>query len=434
MGRIIYWVYNIVVLPLLYLAFHILQFSNKKIKDGIAGRKNQFEKIAKEMKNIPTSRKRICFHCTSVGEWEQAVPLIESIRKDSPDIFIAVSFFSPSGFNYAKRYDKVDLKCYLPFDTYNAAKKYFSLIKPSLWVISKFDIWPNHLVVAEKMGIKTILTAATLSSNSRRDKGIMAPFNKFIYSKFDYIYPISDNDKQRFLKLFPFPEKIEVTGDTRFDQVYNKGQRVLSMDKVPLFKNDKPITIIAGSIWPADEEHVLQPLVNVVKKYDQVNMILVPHELHEAHLHAIEKAYQSENIPVKRYTEMECKDEGIDERVIIINTIGLLARLYKQTDIAYVGGSFSTGVHNVMEPAVFGQPVIFGPIYMNSFEAEELVKAGSAFSGSTAPQLESLLIKFIENEDARKQCGEISMNLIKENIGASDKIIKSMKERYECIS
>jgi 3-deoxy-D-manno-octulosonic-acid transferase len=254
-----------------------------------------------------------------------------------------------------------------------------------------------------------------------------------VYKNISLIFPISEVDKNRFLHLFPYPEKMIVAGDTRFDQVYNKAQKVRATDEVAVFNDNSGLKLITGSIWPADEKHLMPALIGLYKKHAHLKLILVPHELHEAHISDIETILAKEGIESERYTQFE-KTGGTTKRVAIINTIGMLARIYKQTQLAYVGGSFSTGVHNVMEPAVFGQPVVFGPEYHNSFEAMELIREGCGFSGSSTAELEKLLDRFISNESDRKETGDKAKNLIEQNIGATRIIINKLKETYGFIS
>lgn len=433
MGKLIIILYNFIFIPVFKFGFFTGSFFNVKMKLGRNGRKNLFLNLSERLSQVKPDQKRIWFHCTSVGEWEQAVPIIDEIKTGRPDIFVLVSFFSPSGYNYVKRHPNVDFKTYLPIDSFANARRFIRIVKPDLWVISKFDIWPAHLYIAGKMNIPVVLTAATLSSNSGRDKGLSKILNWFVYKNISLIFPISLIDRNRFLQVFPYPERMVVAGDTRFDQVFNKAQKVRASGEVVIFKDNSGIKLITGSIWPADEKYLLPALINLYKKYGYLKLILVPHELHEAHISDIENILSNAGIESERYTSFE-NAGGTTKRVAIINTIGMLARIYKQTQLAYVGGSFSSGVHNVMEPAVFGQPVVFGPEYHNSFEAIELIRKGFAFSGSNSVELETLLDRFVSNETDRVETGNKAKNLIEQNIGATQIIIKKLKETYDFIS
>ncbi|MEL7003872.1 MAG: glycosyltransferase N-terminal domain-containing protein [Bacteroidota bacterium] len=429
MPRLIYFLYNLLGVPALRLGFFILSRFNQKAKLGYQGRKVQRKTLSQTIQNISKDRKRILVHCTSVGEYEQAVPIIDLLKRQQPNLFVVVSFFSSSGYNFVKKNENIDLKIYLPLDVYSSAYKLLDVLIPSLFIISKFDVWPNYMVAAGKLNIPTVMIAATLSSNSKRDKGVSKWLNTYAFKHFDFIFPIAEEDRNRFLTLFPYPDRMEVTGDTRFDQVYKKGQKILKEPSVELFEDNTGLTMICGSIWPADEKHLLPALIKLLNKYDDIKLILVPHELHEEHIASIEEILTQAGIRSERYTELGDNMKSA-QSVIIVNTIGMLAKLYVNTDLAYVGGSFSTGVHNVMEPAVFGQPVIFGPVYVNSFEAMELQKIESAFTGSNAQELEELFNIFVSDDGKRGQAGMAAKNLIERNIGATDKIIEILNQRY----
>ncbi len=399
------------------------------------GRLHYFQNLEIELEDLKKKGKRVLVHCSSVGEWEQAVPLIQRIKEKHPDIAIIVTFFSPSGFNFVKSHADVDLKIYLPIDSLNNARRFFRLIQPQLWIISKFDIWPSHLYVAGKMKIPVAITAATLSINSGRNKGLAGFFHRYLYRAIDYIFPISNDDRDRFLKLFPYPNRLSVTGDTRFDQVYFKGEQAKKKGNVTLFSEIKrnSIILIGGSLWPADEKHLLPALGRLLRRHRNLLLIVVPHELHESHIGAIESFFNETGIETERYTNFK-NGNGSSCRVVIINTVGLLARIYQQSQIAYVGGSFSSGVHNVMEPAVFSQPVLVGPRHTNSFEAMELMKIGSAFCVNNESEIEEKLEFLITHANERKAAGQQAVNLIKKNLGAADQIIHIMEKRYDFLS
>ncbi len=183
--------YNLLVIPVILTGFVIGSLFNAKIREGLKARSNQFRKLAVEIGKAG-EKKRILFHCTSAGEWLQALPIIEKMKSINPQLFIMVSFFSPSGFKFAKNPPEVDLKFYLPLDSWISARRLFNMLKPDLWIISKFDIWPNHVMVAAKRRIPMVVTSATLSEDSRRDKGVSKGFNKLVYNKISHIFPISE--------------------------------------------------------------------------------------------------------------------------------------------------------------------------------------------------------------------------------------------------
>jgi len=282
--------YNLLVVPLLYAGFYTGSLFNGKIGEGRKARKKQFSFLAAEIKKAG-NKKRILFHCSSAGEWLQAVPLIEKMKSVNEELYMMVSFFSPSGYRFARNHTQVDLRFYLPLDSGRAARKLFNILQPQLWIISKFDLWPNHVYTASAMKIPVVITSATLSADSGRNKGISKHFNRHIYSLVSHLFPISEADELRFRQLVPQTEKYTVAGDTRYDHVYNRWLKADEAGDVEIFSKKKRITIITGSTWPSDERHILHPLADLCNERDDINLIIVPHELHESHLADIEKVF-----------------------------------------------------------------------------------------------------------------------------------------------
>jgi 3-deoxy-D-manno-octulosonic-acid transferase len=424
--------YNLLVVPLIYTGFWIGSLFNQKMKEGLNSRKHQFSRLSEEIAKAG-DRKRILFHCTSAGEWLQALPIIEKMKALDPQLYIMVSFYSPSGYKFSKNPQEVDLKFYLPLDSALAARRLFNLLKPELWIISKFDIWPNHVMVASVMKIPMVVTSATLSADSRRDKGISRGFNRLVYNKISHIFPISVDDERRFKAMVPDETKYTVAGDTRYDHVYNRGLRAADAGDVDIFRSHTGVTFIAGSTWPPDEKHILPALAELCKLFKQLKVIIVPHELHDNHLSDIESVFSDAGIGTERYSHL-AGSRTSDEQVVIFNTIGMLARIYRQTDIAFIGGSFGKGIHNVMEPAVFGQPVVFGPNYLNSHEAGELLNRNAAFKVDNGQEFYNRVSLLITDKKLRNEMGAKAKDLIYGNIGATDKIIKTLTEQYDIFS
>ena len=247
-----------------------------------------------------------------------------------------------------------------------------------------------------------------------------------------HFFPISEEDKKRFQVLVPEEYKYTVAGDTRYDHVFNRGQRAKDAGDVKIFSNTGGITLIAGSTWPADEKHVLPALAHLLRDYPDIKAIVVPHELHENHLRDIEEVFTRQGIVTNRYTEFSGQGET-GARLVIFNTIGLLARLYKQTHIAFIGGGFGKGLHNVMEPAVFGQPVLFGPNHLNSHEAGELLNIGAAYRVTTGDEIYEKIRLLINNGSLRTAMGEKARYLVHDNTGATAIIINKLNAQYGII-
>jgi len=424
--------YNLIIVPVLFIGFRTGSWFNPKIKEGLAARKGMDNRIGTALAKIDRKRKKILFHSASAGEWQQALPVIEKMKSLHPDLYVVASFFSPSGYRFAGNPSSVDLKVYLPLDTRSAARRFFRRLKPDLWIISKLDIWPNHLAVATRMGIPVVVTSATLAPDSGRDKGISAIFNKALYARISHFFPISEETRQRFLKLVPDTDRYTVTGDTRYDHVYHKSAATAKAGEVTVFHQPSGITLIAGSIWPQDEKHVLPAFGRLLLEHADVRAIIVPHEIHEPHLSAIEDFFAKINISTVRYSELP-SEGAMGVRVVIFNAVGMLARLYRQTDIAFVGGGFGKGVHNVMEPAVFSQPVFFGPNYLTSDEASELLKKGGGFLVKNEEEVMEGFELFITNAAKREESGRKARSLVMDNVGATDITVRRITEDYSNI-
>lgn len=424
MNYILYLLYSIGYAILVIPTFAIGALWNKKMRKGFFGRLAQGRRI-REFARKNSTKEIIFIHSSSVGEWEQSIPIIKAIKQKNENIAIIASFFSPSGMRHAKKTD-VDCAIYLPFDILPRAQWFFKTVKPTLWIISKYDVWAAFVYAAHRQKVPVYLCSAELAEDSTRYKGISACINRLFYKYITIIFPVSDDYRERFLRIFPYPERLITAGDARYDQIIAKAEGIQQQPSVKIFANPLKISIIAGSLWQADEKHFLPALFRAMKENNDVQAILVPHELHETHLQSIENECSKAGFASERYSQFS-KQNGCTGRIAIIDTIGMLASLYKTTDIAFVGGAFSTGVHNVAEPAVFGNPVLFGPRHVNSHEAVRIEKLHGGFCIHNEQECYERLSQLIENEDFRKQTGAISQGFIMASKGATQIIVNNLQ-------
>ncbi|MDR1760859.1 MAG: hypothetical protein LBR55_00265, partial [Bacteroidales bacterium] len=373
---ILFFIYSCLYAVFVIPAFAIGAVWNKKMREGFVGRLSQGKRI-REFAQANRSKDIVFIHSSSVGEWEQSIPIIKALKQKNENIAIIASFFSPSGMRYAKKTD-VDCAIYLPFDILLRAQWFFKMVKPKVWIISKYDVWAAFVYAAHRRHIPIYLCSAELAEDSNRYKGLGAIINRLFYKYIDIIFPVSAEYCERFLHIFPYPERLIVAGDARYDQIITKAETIRQQPSIQIFANPLELSIIAGSLWQADEKHFLPALFRTMKENDNIQAILVPHELHETHLQSIEQECQQAGFVTERYSQFS-QQHGCKSRIAVIDTIGMLASLYKTTNIAFVGGAFSTGVHNVAEPAVFGNPVLFGPRYINSYEAVSIEKLHGGF-------------------------------------------------------
>lgn len=354
-----------------------------------------------------------------MGEFEQAKPIIKKLKLET-DVNIAITFFSPSGYRNSLKYPYADIINYIPLDTPRLAKRFLSLLNPKLAVFMRYDIWPNFMWELNRRNIPSLLVDATMNKNSKRKLPGIKSFHKCLFGKVTRILTVSEEDKIQFLD-FRIPDKnIESVGDTRFDRVYQKSiqakERKLFDESV---LNGKKIFVF-GSSWEADEEVVFPAFTKLAEKDKSVVMIIAPHEPTELHLEKLEH-YFAKTFKTIRFSDIR---NYKDERIIIVDSIGILLTLYYYAHVAFVGGSFKQGIHNVLEPSVYGIPVMFGPKHSNSQEAVELVKLGGAVSVKDRRGAYKYLRTFFSNEDKRKFAGGIAYNFVNSNIGATDKILK----------
>jgi 3-deoxy-D-manno-octulosonic-acid transferase len=416
-------VYNIFVIPILWMILLLYSLVNKKAKKGVKGRKNLFINLETKVKTLG-SAKRVWFHSSSMGEFEQAKPIIAIFKEKYPEIKIIVSFFSPSGYENNLKYKFADLITYIPFDSSSNASKFLEIVKPDLAVFMRYDVWPNFIWKLKKKNIPAFLVDATMSEDSKRKLPLVQNFHHHLFSAFTEILTVSKADANNFTDFNIQNVKISVGGDTRFDQVYNKSLNAKSKNILHSeFLKEKKI-FLAGSSWKDDDEHIFPAFYKLLEYEKNLLMILVPHEPTETNLEEIEDELKS-NATFIRFSSLS---DYRNENVIIIDCIGLLVSLYSYGHVAYVGGGFGDGVHNVLEPAIYGIPVMFGPRNKNSQEAQELKNIGAGYEISDKTDVYKNLRKFFDDENFRSEKGKIASDYVMFNIGASKNIIEKLKK------
>jgi len=420
MNRVWVLVYNFFVLPLLFLFIKVASLFNEKIRQGIRDREKIFEELIINFADINRRKKMIWFHSSSLGEFEQAKPLIEKIKNNNCNIL--VTFFSPSGYRNSVRYPYKDVISYLPFDTAKNMRRFIQIVRPDTVVFMRYDIWPNMVWELNKKNIPMFIVDATMRNNSRRKWFLVQNFHKTIYNCFTKILTVSENDKQNFCDFIEIKEMVKSVGDTRFDRVYQKS---LDAKNKKLFKDnffDNKKVIVAGSTWEADEEILLPTFIKLIKYYKECVFIVVPHEPTIMNLEKLEHSLFGKAKSI-RFSSL---NNYSGEQIIIIDSIGILLSLYYYADIAYVGGSFRQGIHNVLEPAVYGIPVLYGPKIKNSQEA---IKLADNNGGIVITDLKSSYRSFkslLTNDNFRLELGKKSKDYVIGNIGATEKILKEI--------
>jgi 3-deoxy-D-manno-octulosonic-acid transferase len=414
-------IYKAVITPLLYLGFHALGLFSEKVRKGIRGRKGLLPKIAKDLSHI--DREKIWFHIASYGEFEQAKPLIAKIKEIYPQYALIVSFFSPSAYEHIKLAPPVDYICYLPFDSQKNARKFISIVQPKLAVFVRHDIWPNFIWVLNKKRIPVILIDASIPKDSSRFWPLMRQFNSALFNSFDAIFLTTDDEKERFERLDVEPCKLYVTGDTKFDQVYH---RTLETGKVSDLSKHAYIKgktkWIAGSSWRADEEVIIPAFQRLSGTFDNLLLVIVPHEPSPNRLTEIESRLTRHKIRHIRYSEL--RPQSTDFSALIIDKIGMLANLYGLGKIAFVGGSFESKVHNVLEPAVYGIPILIGPRINTQAEALLLANHEAALIVKSTDEMVDKVSTILKNDQLCANIGNAAKEIVFKHVGATDRIAK----------
>lgn len=408
------FVYNILI-TLAWFGLKGIALFRPKINLFVSGRKKTFPQL--EAKLSP-DKKTIWMHAASLGEYEQGLPILERLRKKYSDHQIILTFFSPSGYEVKKDTAPADVVTYLPMDTISNAKRFLQKTNPELAIFVKYEIWPNYLLELKKRNIPTFLVSALFSER----QVFFKPYGGFMrksLNTFSHFF-VQDTNSKDLLKSLGL-QNVTISGDTRLDRVSEILKLDNGLDFMDRFKKDQ-FCLVAGSTWPEDEK-ILIDHINLDE--GPTKYVIAPHEIKPSHIENITAALQKKTIC---YSKMEGENLA-NYDVLVMDTIGLLTKVYSYADMAYVGGGFATGLHNTMEPAVFGIPIIIGPRYKGFKEAEDLVEKGGIVPVSDQKGLSSTVLSFTESPEKTQKTGEINSSYIRSNTGASDLIMEQLS-RY----
>lgn len=396
----------------------IVALFSKKIKLFVDGRKDVVHILGK---NISTSDKTIWFHCASLGEFEQGVPIMEEMKKAKPDHKIIVSFFSPSGYEIKKNTSLADVVVYLPMDTPLNAKRFIDAIHPSLSIFVKYEFWPNYLLQLKKKNIPTLLVSGVFRDNQIFFKPYGGFMRKALKS-FNHFF-LQEENSVKLLNSIGF-KNTTLSGDTRFDRVSHQIEMNNTLKFAKEFKGDA-LCVVCGSTWPEDEA-VLLDYINSAPR--NVKFIIAPHKIEQSKIEAFtEKLYKQKVILHSQKDDVNLAEYS----VLIIDCIGLLTKLYSYADIAYVGGAMGrTGLHNILEPATFGVPIIIGKNYHEFPEAIRLRNLAGLFSISNPLELSDVLTKLVSDANYRKKTGMISGHFVNSNTGATNKVLDYIAKHH----
>ncbi len=406
---------------------------NKKAKSWVNGRRDFFKELKQTYTHTGTAT--VWMHCASLGEFEQGRPVLNKIEENFPDVSFIITFFSPSGYEIVKTNKEYANVYYLPMDSAGNARQLISIIKPDLVLWIKYEYWHYYLMELKNKNIPVLLVSGVFRNSQPFFKGY-GQFWKKMLGSFEHFF-VQNNLSKEHLSTIIEEEKITISGDTRCDRVINIASNFIEAPRIAEFCGNNKV-IVAGSTWEDDEAE----WIHFVREHKNIKFIIAPHETDHQNIAFVKKEFKgsitySEWMAVSKNNQYIGNTkapplEGFGEapNCLIIDSIGILSRLYKYATITYVGGGFGyDGLHNILEAAVYGKPVIFGPEYEKNFEAEELIECAGAISIESALELEKAVTNLLSNEQEILSRGNASREYVYKNAGASEKVISYIKEK-----
>jgi len=389
-------------------------FGHRKAKQMQEGRKDWAARLEEMMKPLQ-GEKIIWFHAASLGEFEQGRPLIESLRERYPQLRIVQTFFSPSGYEVRKNYKGADVICYLPYDRLSDCRCFLDLVHPDYSIIVKYEFWGNILEELKRRSIPTYLVSGIFRQRQVFFKwygGLLRP----VLDCFSHLF-VQDEESKTLLEKVGI-HNVTICGDTRFDRVIAIQQQAKEYAWAKTFVDSAKFVMVAGSSWPKDEDIILEHFNN----HPEMKLIIAPHEIHEEHVQSI---LSKINRPVMRYSQLD-ESKVAETDCLIIDAIGFLSAIYRYGHIAYIGGGFGVGIHNTLEAAVYGMPVVFGPNHQAFREALGLIEAKGGFPIQNSTDYNNIMSRFMNNSEALEEAGRCAGAYVKENSGASETIFSAI--------
>lgn len=395
-----------------YLFVLLASVNNKKARAWIEGRKNLLAHIESK---ITTERENIWFHFASLGEFEQGRPLLEEIKEKYPAFSIVVTFFSPSGFEVRKNYENADHVFYLPLDTSSNAKEFIALVKPSFAVFTKYEYWYHFFNELHKHEIPLFIISGIFRKDQPFFKWYGGLHRKMLFSVSHFF--VQNAESAKLLNDLGL-DNVCLAGDTRFDRVIKNIRQVSRIQVVENFCIGSKI-FIAGSSWPEDEVLIAE----LARTFSNWKFIIAPHDVSQTHVRSIEKIFPDS----VKWSDLKGRESSAGKQVLIIDNIGMLLNLYQYGDIAYIGGGFGAGIHNIQEAAAFGTPVLFGPNYYKFQEARDLIELEAAFSIKNQGELNERM-RYLQNDDIRAELSRIAKVYVASKAGATEIIMEYLGE------
>ena len=406
-------VYNLGILVFTFLV-HILSPFNEKASLWVKGRKGWKERLAAKIK---PGEKYFWIHCASLGEFEQGRPVIEALKKEMPDMKLVVSFFSPSGYEIRKNYQQADIICYLPADTQANAVKFIELFNPIAVIFVKYEFWNNYISELHRRQIPLYLVSGIFRPGQHFFRWYGSFFRKML-EKFTRIF-VQDKQSLNLLNSIGITDAM-AAGDTRFDRVRQIASSTRDLRELEQFRGGEKL-FIAGSSWKQDEE-IIAGYINSFP--EKMKWVFAPHEIDTQNIERLESLFKVKTVRYSQFTLASA-----DARVLIIDNIGMLSSAYRYAWIAAIGGGFGKGIHNILEPACWGIPVMFGPRYDKFMEAIDLINEKAAESFDSSARFSEILDGWLMNEDLYRESAGKCASYVNRNTGATEKIMQELRLR-----
>lgn len=393
---------------------------NSKASKWLNGRKNWASTLSDWRKKHPGEL--VWIHCASLGEFEQGRPLIEAIKSESPGKLILLSFFSPSGYEVRKNYTIADGVVYLPADTKRNAKRWFEILKPAEVVFVKYEYWANYFFQCKNLNVPLYMVSAILRKDQRFFGWASSFWNKVLGCVTHFF--VQNQTTCGLLDQLGF-NNYTLSGDTRFDRVFAISKNANAIPEVEIFKGDS-ICIVAGSSWPEEESMLRNWFGKIKKEYSSagIKLVIVPHDIHQDQIQKLKEEFPS----AVTWTDRNHSDLT-SAKVLIVDAVGFLSGIYRYADLAIIGGGFGKGIHNILEAAVFGAPVMFGPKFQKFDEAVQLIKMGGAVSVNNTGEFENVLNNWTKDFKLRNEMGRRAADFVQQGTGATEIVLSGMRQK-----
>ena len=412
---------------LLYpLAARLIAPFNAKAKAWTNGRKRVFDELGTFFAG--SYKPVIWMHCSSLGEFEQGLPLAEKLKSLYPGHQILISFFSPSGYMVRQHHPVADHVCYLPMDSYLNARKFLDIVQPQLAIFIKYEFWHYYLQALKDRNIPTLLVSAIFRQDQLFFRWYGGFYRKML-SAFSRLF-VQDDQSALLMETIGLEAITDVSGDTRFDRVIEIASQADPYPAIELFCGNAPV-IVAGSTWSEDDK----TLHHLAVEQQDLRMIIAPHDIEKERLEECLAFYPEAVLYSDYFSAFQSGNPIAGKRTLIIDNMGMLSSIYRYASIAFIGGGFTEdGIHNTLEAAVYHIPVVFGPVYKKYLEATELIETGAAFSALNVIELEEIINNLLQQPEFRKTAGKMAGDYVREKAGATEKIVRYIQEKRLLIS